>query len=281
MGQVDRRQPAEPLAEEQNGVGQFDRRVLQQIGHVVDLEQTGLGFVHELMHVLGRADLGTLGSDDDQGVALQAALQLSGDVGSVGEGVAVQPHVLLVQLIAELLPELFQRGFLVLGLLDLVSELSEQGHVDAGRGVGHLPLVHLVLEVVHHAGLVRRRVEQEETEAPGRVHHPESGKDVRAGAVADPDYVLYPELVEDRDQVLADLLDRREHVAFLQIGRAVLVSGQVHEHEDAALLDLLERFMIDEVLKVRKKMKNFHFLLTKGFFSLSPFIHSSAAVCAR
>ena len=119
-----------------------------------------------------------------------------------------------------------------------MAELPEDGQVLSGRGDGgDLPLAQLVLERVHHLRLVRRRVEQDDAQAPAktqksvvksfttivlrpaivivflfsplRVHHGEPGDDVCACAVAERDHVLDPQLIEDGHEVLAQKLERR------------------------------------------------------------------------
>ena len=81
--------------------------------------------VHVGVHVLGGGDVGRLGTDEEEGVALEVLGQQRRDVLAVGVRLHVLGHVLLVHGAPELLLELLQRLVLVRRVLELGKEKKQ------------------------------------------------------------------------------------------------------------------------------------------------------------
>ena len=75
--------------------------------------------VHVCVHVLGGGDVGRLGADEEERVALEVLGQQRRDVLAVGVRLHVLGHVLLVDGATQLLLELLQGLVLVGGVLEL------------------------------------------------------------------------------------------------------------------------------------------------------------------
>lgn len=73
-----------------------------------------------------------------------------------------------------------------------------------------LPADELGLERVHDGRRRPGHVDQDEAEEARRVGQPEAGQDVGARALAQPDDVLDVQEVQNRDELLAEQLQRRE-----------------------------------------------------------------------
>ena len=92
-------------------------------------------------------------------------------------------------------------------------------------------------ECLHHGGICRGRVYENNAKASGDVHHGESHHDVGAGSVAQPDDALDTEGVQNVDQVLPDGLDGGPLDIWVQVRRLFLLAQQVHVDEHRMVLD--------------------------------------------
>ena len=76
---------------------------------------------------------------------------------------------------------------------DLVSKSSESYHMlSTRRNMADFPLVESILEIIHHGHLICCRIQQNDSQTSGDVHHAKTDDDIRTRAISNSDTIFDP-----------------------------------------------------------------------------------------